>query len=107
MFNKTSKKSPKLPQGHISLGIIPSNIAVGPLGYRAELAATTGSEQNRPHRDLEADDPDSIVALDEKDTRTLRVVSQENKNGDQGLTITPLKAVLGTISTIYEKHEVR
>jgi len=34
--NKKHKKSPKPPQQHIALGI-PTNIAVGPLGFRAEL----------------------------------------------------------------------
>jgi len=48
MPEKVSKKSPKHKplQQHISLGIIPSNIAVGPLGFRAEPAATTKSEQS-------------------------------------------------------------
>ena len=36
MSGKTSKKTPKLSWRHISLGI-PTNIAVGPLGFRADL----------------------------------------------------------------------
>jgi len=44
MFDKVSKKSLKSPQRHISMGAIPSNIAVGPLGFLAELA-TTKSKQ--------------------------------------------------------------
>jgi len=35
-FDKKSKKSFKSSQRHISLGI-PTNIAAGPLGFRAEL----------------------------------------------------------------------
>jgi len=99
MFDKKSKKSPKKPpQQHISLGIIPSNIAVGPFGFRAEQAVDTESEQSRSHRDLGADGPDSTVMLD-KDTRALRIVSQESKNKDQRLVTevsTPDAVVGGT-----------
>jgi len=98
MRDKESKKLPKPPQRHISLGIIPSNIAVGPLGFRVEPAATAKSEQNRSRRDFEADDPDSTVALGKKDTRVLRIVSQENKGEDHGLAITEVStpdAVVG------------
>jgi len=43
VFKKSPK--PKLPQQHISLGMmIPSNVAVGPFGFRAELTATAKSE---------------------------------------------------------------
>jgi hypothetical protein len=35
-FNKKSKKSPRLSQQHLVLGL-PTNVAVGPLGFRAEL----------------------------------------------------------------------
>ena len=40
-FGKKSKKSLKLSQQHLSLGI-PTNIAVGPLGFRAGLESGTG-----------------------------------------------------------------
>jgi len=83
MSDKDSKKSFKPPQRHISLGIIPSNIAVGPLGFRAELAAAAKSEQSFQS----ADSPDSTVLLD-KDTRALRIVSQENESEDQGFAVT-------------------
>jgi len=36
LFDKKSKKSPKPPRQHIASGI-PTNIAIGPLGFRAEL----------------------------------------------------------------------
>jgi len=39
------------------------------------------------YHDLESDGPDSAVVLD-KDTRALRIISQENSNEDQGLAIT-------------------
>jgi len=87
MSDKESKNPSKPPQRHISLGLIPSNIAVGPSGFRAELATGAKSELSRSYHHLEADDPDSTVALD-KDTRALRIVSQENKNEDQGLVVT-------------------
>jgi len=87
MSDKESKKLPKPPQRHISLGLIPSNVAVGPVGFRAEPATDTKSEQSRSYHDLEADGPDSTMALDKKDTRALRIVSQE-KNEDQGPTVT-------------------
>jgi len=87
MSDKESKKPSKPPQRHISLGLIPSNIAVGPSGFRAEPATDAKSEQSRSYHDLEADDPDSTVALDKKDTKALRIVSQE-KNEDQGLAVT-------------------
>ena len=88
MFGKEPKKSSKTSQLHISMGIIPSNIAVGPFGFGAELAATAKSEQSRSHRELEANDPDLTVALDMKDTRALRIVPQENKDEDQGFAVT-------------------
>ena len=97
MSDKESKKSPKPPQRVISLGMILSNIAVGPLGFRAELATDTKSEQSRSYRDLEADGTDSAVMLD-KDTEALRIVSQENKDEDQRLVVTEVStpgAVVG------------
>ena len=44
--DKKSKKPPKLSQKHIVLGI-PTNIAVGPLGFRAELDIGPKGEQGR------------------------------------------------------------
>ena len=84
MSDKRSKKSSKKSQRHISLGVIPAGIAVGPLGFRAELAeAGVKSEQSRPYHDL---GPMALIRAvpGEEDTRTLRIVSRENKNEDQG-----------------------
>jgi len=50
-FGKKSKKSLEPSQRHISLGI-PTNIAIGPLGFRAELDVDPKSEQGRPYYDL-------------------------------------------------------
>ena len=57
MSNKKSKKSFKPFQNHLLLGI-PTNIAAGPLGFRAELDTNPNGEQDRSHRDLKADQPD-------------------------------------------------
>ena len=50
LFNKKPKKSLKSPQRHISLGI-PTNIAAGPLGFRAELDIGPKGEQRRLYHD--------------------------------------------------------
>lgn len=49
MFNKKSKKNLKSSQQHISMGI-PTNIAIGPLGFRADLDIGPKGESNRPYR---------------------------------------------------------
>ena len=82
LFDKKSKDSRKSSRGLISLGI-PTNVAIGPLGFRAELDIGQG-ERCRPYRDLEADGPDPTVVPDEKDTRASRIVFQANKDGDRG-----------------------
>ena len=52
-FAKQSKKSPKPSQQHIFLGI-PTNIAAGSLGFRAELDISTKGEHNRFRHNLGA-----------------------------------------------------
>jgi len=47
-FGKRSKKSLK-PSPHIFLGI-PTNIAAGPLGFRAELDVGPKGENSLPHQ---------------------------------------------------------
>jgi len=109
MSDKKSKKPPKPPQRLISLGIIPSNIAVGPLGFRAEPATDTKSEQNRSYRDLGVDCPDSAVVLD-MDTGALRIVSHENKNEDQRLAVTEVStpdAVVGGTEQVNDPSSER
>jgi len=51
-FGKKPKKSLKPPQKYIHLGI-PINIAVGPLGFRAELDTDPKGDRGRSHRDSE------------------------------------------------------
>jgi len=52
MSDKKSKKSPKPSQKYIHLGI-PINIAVGPLGFRAELDTDPRGNRDRSYRDSE------------------------------------------------------
>ena len=54
IFHKKSKKSLKSSRRYISMGI-PTNIAVGPLGFRAELDTGAKGERSRPYRDQGAD----------------------------------------------------
>ena len=86
MFNRKSKKLPKPFQKHIVLGI-PTNIAVGPLGFRAELDIDPTGNQNRSDHDSVADRPDSSIAmLDENNPGPSRIVFH-NKSEDQGLHV--------------------
>ena len=77
LFNKISEEKPKPSRRHISLGI-PTNVAAGPLGFRAELDIGAQGEQDRSCHDLEADGPDPTVVLDEGDARASRIVFQDN-----------------------------
>ena len=99
LFDKKSKKSSKLSRNHIFLGI-PTNIAAGPLGFRAELGADPKGEQRRSCHDFEADGPDLTVALDEKTLGSSRIVFHDNKSRDQVLpapeTSTPADETDGT-----------
>jgi hypothetical protein len=81
-FDKKSKKLLKSSQRHISLGI-PTNVAVGPLGFRAELDVGPKGEHSRSYHDLGADKPDLPAMSDEKDARASRIVFQEHKSEGQ------------------------
>ena len=84
MFGKKSKKLPKPSRKHIFLGI-PTNIAAGPLGLRAELDTDPIGNKNRSDRDLVVDRSDSLIAmLDENNPGPSRIVFH-NKSEDQGL----------------------
>ena len=79
-FGKKSKKSFRPSQRHVSLGI-PTNIAIGPLGFRAQLdVQDPESERHRSPHDLGADRTDSTMVIDENDTRASRIVSQERED---------------------------
>ena len=82
---KRSKKSLK-PFQHIFLGI-PTNVAAGPLGFRAELDIGPKGEKSRPHHDSETDRPDPTGTPDEKDTRASRIVFCDKEREDQGAPV--------------------
>ena len=84
LFDKKSKKSLKISQQHTSLGI-PANIAVGPLGFRADLDIGPKGEQGRSYHVLDADWLNLTVVLDEEDTRVSRIVFRENKGKGRAL----------------------
>ena len=96
LFKKKPEESSKYSQRDIFLGI-PTSIAVGPLGFRAELDVDPKGESSRSYRDVEADCPDSTVATDEKSNKSPRIVFQAKNHEDQELpaqeTLTP--AVVG------------
>jgi len=83
MFNKKSKKLHKSSQRHVSLGI-PTNIAVGPLGFRAEL--DIGPQGERVH-DFGGDRSDSTAMLDENDVRASRIAFNDGESEGQGLPV--------------------
>lgn len=85
LFGKRFKKSPKPPQ-HVFSGT-PTNIAAGPLGFRAELDIEPEGEKSRPHHDLGTDRPDPTGTLDEKDLKASRIVFCEKERGDQGAPV--------------------
>ena len=78
-FENKPKKSLKSFRRHISLGIA-ANVAVGPLGFQAELEG----EQSSCY-DLGTDGPDPTVVLDEEDAQASRVLLRENESEHRGL----------------------
>jgi len=86
---KRSKKSLK-PSKHIFLGT-PTNVAVGPLGFRAELDVGPKGEKSRPYHDVGTDRPDPTGTLDEEDPRASRIVFRDKEREDEG---TPAQAAL-------------
>ena len=94
MFKKNSKKPLKK---NLLLGI-PTNIAVGPLGFRAELDVDPKSKSGRLQcRYLGADQPDSPATLDEKNPGPSRIVSRKGEQEAPGpstsKTLTPAVAI--------------
>jgi len=93
--NLKTKESAKLPRQHISLGI-PTNVAVGPVGFRAELDVGPKGEQRHSRRGLEVDRPDSTMMLDVKDTRAPRIVFIDRGGRSEGLPA-PGTSTVGTM----------
>ena len=101
LFDKKSKKSLKSSQQHVSLGI-PTNIAVGPLGFQAELDIDSEGEQSHPCNDLEVDGPDLTAILDDKDSRASWIMFHDKKSEDQGSAVTD---VLATGSVVKSNEQ--
>ena len=97
LLDKKPKKSLKSSQRDVSLGI-PTNIAVGPLGFRAELDIDPKGEQNHSYYDLEADGPALTATLDDKDPRASRIVFHD-KNEDQGSAVTDVLATGSVVNS--------
>jgi len=76
-FGKKREKSQHIPLG------IPTNVAAGPLGFRADLGISPKGERGRFNRNLGTDRLDSPVTLGEKDTATSRIVFHDKKSEDQ------------------------
>ena len=104
LFDKRSKDSRKSSQRLVSLGI-PTNVAIGPLGFRAELDIDPKGERC-PYRDLEVDGPDPTTVLDEKDTRASRIVFQENKSEDRGLPATEVPTLVAVAGGTEHGNDV-
>lgn len=96
-FDKKSKKSLKVSQRHLSLGI-PTNIAAGPLGFRAELDIGPKGGWRRSCHDIKADQLDSTVTLDEENTRALRIALHDRESEDQVHPVpeTPMPGVVNS-----------
>lgn len=94
-FGKKPERSHRPSQQHISLGI-PTNVAVGPVGFKAELDTGSIRERCRSPYDLEVDRPDATVTLDENDTRASRIVSRDTKSGGGGPPA-PETSIAGTM----------
>ena len=54
LFGKKHKKSLKYSPRDVFMGI-PTNMAAGPLGFRADLDIGPKGEKNRAYQDLEVD----------------------------------------------------
>ena len=94
MFKKNSKKPLKK---NLLLGI-PTNIAVGPLGFRAELDVDPKSKSDHLLCCyLGTNQPDSSATLDEKDPGPSRIVphkvEQEAPGPSTSETLTPAVAI--------------
>ena len=80
LFDKKSKNSHKSSRRHFSLGI-PTNIAIGPLGFRAELDIDPKGGEGLPVAIWEQD---SSPMLDEN-IRASRIVFHDKKSESQNI----------------------
>ena len=83
MPDKKSKKPPRLLTKHLSLGI-PTNVAIGPLGFRAELNVDPKGGRSRSlFDDRKVDRADSTTTPDEDNPGPSRVIPIELDAGSQ------------------------
>jgi hypothetical protein len=98
-FNKKSKKSPRLSQQHLVLGL-PTNVAAGPLGFRAELDIGPKGEETRFYHGFWSRPTWFDTTLDEESPRTSRIAFHDKRSEGQQLpapeTSTPSVAVAST-----------
>ena len=80
MSGKKSKKPLRTLAKHLVFGI-PTNVAAGPLGFRAELDK---GERSCSHRRLRADRADPTVISDEKNPGPSRIVFHKDESEVQG-----------------------
>lgn len=83
LFDKKPKKSLKPSQRHLSLGI-PTNIAAGPLGFRAELDIGPKGKRDRLSR-FRSNLSNLTVTQAEDGTRASQIVYQDKEREGQGL----------------------
>ena len=77
MSSRKSKKSFQPFANHLLLGI-PTNIAVGPLGFRAALDVNTKGEGNRPrHCKSRIDWADLTTMVDDGDAQPSQIILYE------------------------------
>jgi len=84
LLEKMSKKSLKYSPRGILPGIS-TNVAAGPLGFRAELDIGHKGEQNRSYWDLGVGWTHSTVALDKDGGGSSRILFQGKPGEDEGL----------------------
>jgi hypothetical protein len=84
LFDKKPKKLSKSSRRHLSLGI-PTNIAVGPLGFQADLDVGPKGECTSSYHDSDTDRSDSTVTPDEETPRTSRIVFRDKGGENQEL----------------------
>lgn len=93
MPGKKSKKTFKL-SANLLLGI-PTNIAVGPVGFRAALDTNPKGDTNRSYRGLSEDRADSTTIIDGDNPEPSRIVPHERESGTQEPPVVP-----GTSTTV-------
>ena len=79
MASKKSKKPFRFLTAQ-SLGI-PTNIAVGPLGFQAALDLNQEGERNRSYHEL--DRPNSTAILDGNNPKPSQIIFRETESGTQ------------------------